>query len=42
MTCTHHLFGGPLICTRTDVHVTGHIYVSTSSPDDKHEDGGHG
>jgi hypothetical protein len=27
-TCIHHLFGGPLVCIRTDAHATGHVYAS--------------
>lgn len=42
MTCSHHLNDGPLICTRTDDHDTGHVYVSTSAGDDRHTEGGHG
>lgn len=37
MTCPHHLFDGPLQCTRTDAHDMGHVYVSTSGVPDRHE-----
>lgn len=42
--CTHHLFGGPLVCVRTDAHATGHVYASQAGSyvDDRHRDGGHG
>lgn len=29
MTCTHQLFGGPLVCIETSPHHT-HVYHSTS------------
>jgi hypothetical protein len=29
MTCTEHLNSGPLVCTRTDTHSSGHTYEST-------------
>jgi hypothetical protein len=36
--CTEHLNDGPLVCTRTDPHVTGHTYESAWAPDPKHAD----
>lgn len=40
MICTHHLFGGPLVCVRTDFHDTGHVYHSTTVDDGTHDDNG--
>jgi hypothetical protein len=42
--CEHRFLDDPagLLCTRQDVHQSGHTYESTSSTDDKHDEGGHG
>lgn len=42
--CTQRLNNGPLVCTRTDPHGAGHVYVSAtgSDVDDRHTGGGHG
>jgi hypothetical protein len=42
--CDTTLENGPLGCVRTDSHVSGHVYLSSSGSwvQDRHEDGGHG
>lgn len=35
--CDQRLAGGPLLCTRTDAHATGHTYESTSGVPDRHD-----
>lgn len=40
MICVHRLADGPLVCTRTDPHTTGHTFESTTVPDGRHDDDG--
>lgn len=41
--CSAQLAGGPLVCIRTDAHLTGHVYESTSAVTSQEKaDGGGG